>query len=223
MVARLLIVAVVLIGTSAALAAVTDSEVVPARESFAVFPMSIGAWQGARAADFDDAIVAELGVDEYLNVSYRAPGRGVVGLYVGYYMSQRQGDTIHSPANCIPGSGWQPVDSGRMTIAVPSGNAGVAEPADRSVEVSRWLIQKGDEQQLVVYWYQSHGRVVASEYWNKIHLVSDAIRLNRTDAALVRVITPVSSASRRGLAEAEERAISFVQSMFPVLERFLPL
>ena len=220
MVARLFVVAAVLIGTSAALAAVMDSEVVPTRESFAVFPMTLGAWQGARAADFDDAIVAELGVDEYLNVVYRGPSRSVVGLYVGFYMSQRQGDTIHSPANCIPGSGWQPVETGRMTIAVSSGVTG---PPNRNVEVSRWLIQKGDEQQLVLYWYQSHGRVVASEYWNKIHLVADAIRLNRTDAALVRVITPVSSTSSRGLAEAEERAISFVQSMFPALERFLPL
>ena len=221
MVARLVFVATLFIGTSAVLAAVTDSEIVPVRESFDRFPMDIGAWQGARAADFDEAILAELGVDEYVNVTYQATERSVVGLYVGYYTSQRQGDAIHSPANCIPGSGWQPVESGRMTIAVPSGNAGAV--ADRSIEVSRWLIQKGDEQQLVLYWYQSHGRVVASEYWNKIHLVSDAIFLNRTDAALIRVITPVSHTSDRGPADAEAHAIAFVQSMFPVLDRFLPL
>ena len=206
---RLLVVALCFAGTSVVLAHASRSEVVPARQAFATFPMQVEAWQGERAADFDAAVLRELGVDEYLNAIFEDPRNGALGLYVGYYASQRQGDAIHSPANCLPGAGWEPVESGRVTIDV-----------GRPIEVNRWVIQKGEERQLVLYWYQSHGRVVASEYASKVHLVLDAIRLNRTDAALVRVIHPI----RRGesAATAEAAAVSFVRSLFPILNQFLP-
>ena len=211
MVARMLIVALCLGSGSAALASLSHAEFVPIREPFTVFPMEISSWRGERAPAFDEAIVRELGVDEYLHTVYSEPAGAVLGLYVGYYASQRQGDAIHSPANCLPGAGWQPIESGRMTIDV-----------GRPIDVNRWIIQKGDERQLVLYWYQSHGRVVASEYASKVHLVLDAIRLNRTDAALVRVITPIPGGSGAGRESAERTAVSFVRSLFPVLERFLP-
>ena len=112
---------------------------------------------------------------------------GAVGLYVGYHDSQRQGDTIHSPLNCLPGAGWQPLEQGRITVSVR--DHGTARPAP--IEVNRVVIGKGLDRQLVLYWYQSHRRVVASEYWGKVYTVLDAMRYNRTDAAMVRVITPV--------------------------------
>jgi EpsI family protein len=84
------------------------------------------------------------------------------------------------------------------------------------------VIQKGLDRQVVLYWYQSHGRVVASEYWSKIYLVLDSIRLNRSDAALVRVIAPVDEARPNAEIDAERSAISFVQAMFPTLDAFLP-
>lgn len=212
MVARMVIVALCLGCGSAVLTSRSQSELVPIRESFDVFPMEISTWRGERAPDLDEAIVRELGVDEYLNTVYSDPAGATAALYVGYYSSQRQGDAIHSPANCLPGAGWQPVESGRLTIDV-----------GRPIEVNRWVIQKGDQQHFVLYWYQSHGRVVASEYASKGHLVLDAIRLNRTDAALVRVITPIARGSADARAMAERTAASFVRSLFPHLDRYLPL
>ena len=92
----------------------------------------------------------------------------------------------------------------------------------RPIEVNRWIIQKGEERQLVLYWYQSHGRVVASEYASKVHLVLDAVRLNRTDAALVRIIQPIGPATGDSPAAAEAAAVAFARSLFPVLERVIP-
>ena len=136
-----------------------------------------------------------------------------VALYVGYYESQRTGDTIHSPQNCLPGAGWLPVRTSRIDLRVP----GREEP----VTVNSLLIQKGLERQVVLYWYQSHGRVVASDYLSKAYLVYDAARHRRSDAAMVRVISPVgpSDTSDR---ETEARAARFIQAMFPDLERLLP-
>lgn len=222
MVARMIIVALCLGSGSALLASMSHPELVPIREPFTVFPMEISTWRGERAPAFDEAILRELGVDEYLNTIYSDRSGAVLGLYVGYYSSQRQGDAIHSPANCLPGAGWQPIETGRLQVRLPPSGAAAGALQERTVDVNRWVIQKGDERQLVLYWYQSHGRVVASEYASKVHLVFDAIRLNRTDAALVRVITPIPRGSSDASEVAERTAVSFVKSLFPVLERFLP-
>jgi EpsI family protein len=141
---------------------------------------------------------------------YSRPGEGVVHLYVGYYQSQADGNSIHSPKNCLPGAGWQPISSGETQIPVGSGEA---------VKVNRYLIQKGQERQMVLYWYQSHGRVVASEYWAKLYLVMDAIQMNRTDGALVRVISPITDSEVR----AEQQVVDFAKTLLPLLDRHLPL
>lgn len=211
MTARLLVVVFCLLSASAVVATTSRSEVVLPRESFASFPMDMSGWTGTRAPEFPEAILRELGVDDYLHASFKAAATPALGLYIGYYHSQRQGDAIHSPANCLPGAGWQPIESGRLTIDV-----------GRPITVNRWVIQKEEEQQLVLYWYQSHGRVVASEYASKVQLVFDAMRLNRTDAALVRVITPIG-AGENARAAAEQSAAAFVKSLFPHLQRYLPV
>ena len=188
-------------------------EVVPLREPLSQVPLALGAWRGQDHAPFADNIVAVLGVDEYVSRVYRTSAGDVASLYVGYYESQRQGDTIHSPMNCLPGAGWQPIETGTETVAVP----GNSPP----ITVNRVVIQKGLDRQVALYWYQSHGRVVANEYKSKALMVYDAVRLNRSDAALVRVISPVA-ASDEGTAEATRRAVDFVTSLWPSLERHLP-
>ncbi len=40
--------------------------------------------------------------------------------------------------------------------------------------VSEMLIRSGPNYQVVLYWYQNKGRIIASEYWEKIYLVLDA-------------------------------------------------
>jgi len=188
----------------------TVTETVTLREPLAALAMEIGRWNGRAAARYDDRIVAKLGVDEYLTRFYSRPGEGVVHLYVGYYQNQSKGNSIHSPKNCLPGAGWQPIRSDEAQIPVGSGE---------TVKVNRYLIQKGRERQMVLYWYQGHGRVVASEYWAKLYLVLDAIQMNRTDGALVRVISPITDSEVR----AEQQVVDFAKTLLPLLDRHLPL
>ena len=155
-------------------------------------------------------------MDEYLNRVYVAPDGREAGLYIGYYRSQRQGDAIHSPQNCLPGAGWESVKAGTLTIPIERGT-GVAP---RRIEVARYVIQKGLDRALVLYWYQSHGRVIAGDYRAKIFSIIDAVRLNRTDAALVRIVTPILDNETE--TASETRASAFVQSIFPLTGRYLP-
>jgi EpsI family protein len=188
-------------------------EEVPLRTSFATFPMQLGEWRGVPQPPMSEQVAKVLGADDYLTRAYFKPDRAGVGLFIGYWKSQRQGDTIHSPLNCLPGAGWQPVSNTKLTFPDPRAPAGPA------LTVNRVVIQKGLEKQLVLYWYQSHGRIVASEYWGRFYLMADAMRLNRTDGSIVRVIAPVPSGNE---AEAEGTALEFAGLLLPALGSFLP-
>jgi len=214
---RAIILAVTLLCGAAAVVRANRPEQAPPRVSFDQFPSRLGVWNGQQLPPMEDKILAILGVDDYLNRVYYGPDRSVAGLYIGYYKSQRQGDSIHSPQNCLPGAGWEPLESRVMTISTAAAAIGAAD-----IAVNRYVIQKGVDRQLVLYWYQSHGRVVASEYWSKFFLVRDAVRLNRTDAALVRVIVPIASGDDQGEPRAQDQAVDFVKQMFPVLPNYLP-
>ena len=215
---RMIVVAVCLIAASVYVAEASRAEVLPPRQPLASLPMSVGGWTGYREADFTPEILAILGVDDYITRTY-VQDQSPIGLYVGYHTSQRQGDTIHSPLNCLPGAGWQPVDAGRAIIPV-KGAPGAAN-ASTPVEVNRVIIAKGLDRQLVLYWYQSHRRVVAGEYRAKIYTVLDSVRYNRTDAALVRVIVPVAESDLQA-RDAERVGTAFVQDLFPLLGPHLP-
>lgn len=218
MVGRALVVALMLTAGAVYLASASSLEAVPIREPLSALPMRFGDWRGEPAQKLDESILAVLGVDEYVHRVYVTPERALVGLYVAYYESQRQGDRIHSPAYCLPAGGWQPVESSRITIDV--GNA--AATGVRSVEVNRWVIQKGLDRQVALYWYHGRGRVVASEYWNKLYLLGDAMRRNRTDGALVRILSPVAYLDGASIEAADRLAVAFVREIFPMLGRVLP-
>jgi EpsI family protein len=216
MLGRASVLFVCFIAATGVIARASHIEPVPMRTSFAQFPMQIGEWRGTPLPPISDSIMAVLRVDDYVNRVYYAPARYGAGLYIGYYRSQRQGDSIHSPLNCMPGAGWEPVSQRPLSISLP--NAG----ADGDISVNRYVIQKGIDRQLVLYWYQSHGRVVANEYWSKFYLIRDAVRLNRTDAALVRVIVPMPANLDDAESKAEDQAVEFVRAMFPLLSTYLP-
>lgn len=213
-IARAAVLCVMFGATTVVLANARGAETKAARTTFDSFPMAIGGWQATVDPPMEEDILKVLGVDDYLSRIYYRPG-AAVGLYMGYYGSQRQGDTIHSPLNCLPGAGWEPVKEGRLTIANADG-------AGRDITVNRYIVQKGLDRQLVLYWYQSHGRVVASEYWSKAYLINDAIRLNRTDGSLVRVIAPIPVGVQDDGAAAEKLAEEFVRVIFPLLPAYLP-
>jgi EpsI family protein len=133
-----------------------------------------------------------------------------IGLFIAYFPSQRTGDTIHSPKNCLPGAGWTFLQSGRAEL----------DAGKQHLRVGQYVIAKGMERELVLYWYQAHGRAVASEYWAKFYLVADSIRMNRTDGSLVRVITAILPGEDEHSAEA--RAADFVRQFVPTVGRFIP-
>jgi len=212
---RALAVAVLMLVTAAYLAGAARAEPTPIRRSLSELPFSIETWRGTAAPPFSSEVLEQLRVDDYTMRTYSRAGGGVVGLYVGYYATQRQGASIHSPLNCLPGAGWVPTQKSYESVIVPTDKGG-----SRTVQLNRIVIEKGLDRQLVLYWYQSHGRVVASEHWGKMYSVLDAIRINRTDAALVRIVVPVDS--KVGVEEADQRATEFTRALFPLLGNFLP-
>ena len=203
-----------LVGTSLFLSNARKPEAPLERTALAQFPMTVGGWQAVVDPPLDKDILRVLGVDDYLSRAYYR-NKQAIGLYLGFYESQRQGDTIHSPLNCIPGSGWEPISEGRLDIANVDGKG-------RNVRINRYLIQKGLDRQLVLYWYHGRGRVVADEYVSRALLVKDAILTNRTNGSLVRVIVPLSIGDEHNVDQAEELGQNFIRDIFPLLDPYLP-
>jgi EpsI family protein len=218
MIPRALIVAGLLIAGAVYLNSASKTESVAMRQSLSGLPAQIGNWNGEGSTEFDKRTLEVLGVDDYINRQYSDSTNALLGLYIGYYNSQSQGDTIHSPMNCLPGAGWNPIE--KDILSIPVLMKGQLQPAN--IKINRIVIQKNMDRQVVFYWYQSHGRVVASEYWGKIFTVIDAIRTNRTDAALVRVIGPVAGKEEKAKTSAEQKAIDFIKALFPLLDQYIP-
>lgn len=208
---RLVPVLVLLLGAGFFLQSRAHPELEIAREPFDQFPRELNGWRGTDVPIEPEVLEVLRSDDTIVRVFFNQESQPPVDLYMAYFKSQRSGATIHSPQNCLPGAGWSPVESGRLAFADGSG---------RPITVNRYRVAKGFDQRLVFYWYQSRGRVVASEYWAKIYLVADAIQFNRTDGALVRLTTPISR--DESSADAEQRLVLFAQEMMGELPRFIP-
>jgi EpsI family protein len=150
--------------------------------------------------------------------TYFAPDGTAAGLYIGYWETQDRGDAVHSPLNCLPGVGWQPLSRRRLAITADDGGT-----KRSAVEVNRYVVQRGRDRLLILYWYQSHGRVIASEYAAKFFLVADAVRMRRSDTAIVRVVTPIAGADAAAEARAERGGTEVVQHILPILDDYIPL
>jgi EpsI family protein len=177
-----------------------------------VIPLTLAGFRGRDVAIPDDERRVA-GVTTYLARAYTDSGADQgdqhgFTLYIGYYDRQTQGRTIHSPKNCLPGSGWAPLASGRATITTMAG----------SVTVNRYLLQKDNRRALVLYWYQGRGRVAFNEYRVKWDLLRDATLKHRSEEALVRVVVPVTSSAD----SAFDLAADVAQRVIPNLYRALP-
>ena len=157
---------------------------------------------------FENQVVRAIGADEYINRIYLGSSLPVE-LYVGYYKDQRTGDRIHSPKNCLPGSGWEPIHSTRIQIGIEDGVP---------VVVNGVLVAQGAKRDMVLYWYQSHGRIIASEYWAKFWLVADALNHRSADGSIIRIWTSATD----GEAKSQARAVEFARSVYPQVAKFLP-
>jgi len=140
---------------------------------------------------------------------YRGP-EGDANLFIAYFKTQRQGQSPHSPKNCLPGSGYQPSESGRIDVPVAGG----------SININRYVVSRGEDESVVMYWYQSQGRVIADEFAAKFYLIADSIRHHRSDTSLVRVVVPVTEHMTR--EKASQTAIDFVQAAYPAVSAWLP-
>jgi len=208
---RFAVAAVLLASTAIVLEARNGAEIIPIRPPLGSFPRSLEGWNSTDVAIAQDALEV-LGPGDFLLRNYNHPQDGQnISLFIAYFPSQRAGDTIHSPKNCLPGAGWAPVRSERINLNVPG-----HDPFD----VNRYLIAKGDARQLVLYWYWAHDRAVASEYTAKFYLVADAIRMRRTDGALIRLSLPLRPGESE--IEAERMLAAWAGRIVPLLNTYIP-
>jgi EpsI family protein len=186
-------------------------EAIPRSYPLTALPRSLGVWQFVQDGVVDEESRAVLNADDLLDRYYRSPSAaGGVNLFIAAFRSQRNGKAPHSPKNCLPGSGWTPMRSDEFSM-----DAGLAKP----ITVNRYVVAHEEARSLVLYWYQSRDRVVASEYTAKFWVIADAIRLNRTDTALVRIVVPIIDHDEdRATRVAED----FVRTFYGAIRHNLP-
>ena len=188
----------------------SPGEAIQVRQPLSSFPTLLGAWRGQEDTILAPDVLSMLKMSDYLMRRYDDAGGRPIWLYVGYWQSQRKGGDIHSPKNCLPGGGWEPIEASKLSIRVPG--------SDTPISVNRYLIQKDNQMQITIYWFQTQGKVVAGELGAKIELVRNALLRNRTDGALVRLSAPVQG----GIEQTTERLVKYVQILYPMLHEYLP-
>jgi EpsI family protein len=207
MTGRLATLTIVLLAAIAVIRAAAVRDPAAPHRPLARLPLTLGDWRWRRDLPLDAGTVRVLQADDYISRSYVRDAIAV-DLFIGYYATQERG-AMHSPMNCLPAAGWQPMSIGRVRL----GDAGAGP-----IDANRYVIQQGLDKRLVLFWYQSHGRTVASDFASRAYLVLDALRLHRSDGAIVRVITPLTP--RDGAAD--HAAADFVRAMWPALAGHLP-
>ncbi len=207
-------VAVLMLATVGSVAIAQRTETVAQRASLDAFPHHVGDWYG-RGIPLEQEIVDALKMTDYVNVNYAKAGDKMpVNLYAAYYASQRKGEAVHSPRSCIPGGGWRIESVERQ--AVPD----VTRADGQALEVNRVIIAKGPVRQVVYYWFAQRGRNLTNEYLVKWFLFWDGITRNRTDGALVRLVTPVRPNEDTSIAD--KRLVSLLKQIYPKIGRYIP-
>ena len=187
-------------------------EAVPTVAPLSRFPTQAGSWSMYKDIPIEKEVQDVLLADDTLNRIYVRPDNSAAFLFVAFFRTQRSGQAPHSPKNCLPGSGWESIESEPLTIEVPG--------RDKPIETNRYLVARGDEKSVVLYWYQSRNRIIAGEFAAKFWLIADSIKYHRSDCALVKIVVPV----RNGDSTAATReATEFVKAVFPALSKQLPL
>ena len=188
-------------------------DIVPARKAFLNFPLHLGKWQG-RNDYLSQYYLNELKLTDYAIINYAQPeSDSTINFYSAYYQAQRRGVAVHSPKGCMPGDGWQITQFGQLNFPdiIIDGN---------ELNLNRAVIQKGESKQLVYYWFQQRGRTITNEYLAKWYLFYDALTMNRTDGALIRLVTSVGQTE--DIEKADQRLQSFMKELVPRLPAYIP-
>lgn len=209
----LLILAIVMVATAVALQFRSKTETFPPRESLNSLPLQMADWQGIEGG-LDEKTLKVLGHPEYVYRAYSKANepQAEVELLIVYFASQREGQTIHVPDRCLPGNGW---------IATSKEVVPLSRPDNSSFLANRWIgAEAGKPSEIVLYWFQAHGRAEASPFISKYHLLSDSIRMNRSDGALVRLNAVLLSGESP--EEAQARVMKLGSLLFPLLDTYIP-
>jgi exosortase D (VPLPA-CTERM-specific) len=207
------IVSVVLLAATLALAqGVEFREKIPISKALDHFPLQVGEWYGLRGS-IEQKFIDSLDLSDYVIIDYHDEKGRAINLYVAYYESQRKGEAIHSPATCLPGSGWIEDEKGAVSFSLSSDSS-------KKMAVNRTIIQKNNGRQLAYYWFSQQGRVLTNAYQLKFYTFWGALTRQRTDGALVRLLTPVYE--NESISEADTRLQSFAGKIFLLLEDFIP-
>ncbi len=206
----LIVVTVMMLATFAVSKNVEFREKIPAIKSLSSFPLQIGPWAGRRRA-MEQKFIDALDLSDYFIIDYYNNSGQEINFYTAYYESQRKGESIHSPTSCLSGSGWVFKRAGEQTLEI----AGYGR-----ISVNRAFMLKGDYRQLVYYWFPQRGRNLTNAYQLKIYVFWDALTKQRTDGALVRLITPVGEFE--DVKAADKRLQSFMSKALPILDQYIP-
>jgi len=210
---RVAIISVVLTAAIIFLSLLDKGMSVPIKMPLETFPKQIGKWSFLNSTSLPQRVKEKLGVDHYLEYDYISPSGQVVNLYVSYFSSM-EGKGFHSPRNCMPGAGWDVASLEPLVLEIRYSDS-------MPVEINNMILQKGADRQVVLYWYQCRGRIIRSEYWEKIYQVLDSIFNRRTDAAFIRVMAPV--AVKDGDVEYTTQYLAdFTKEIIPILEQYIP-
>jgi exosortase D (VPLPA-CTERM-specific) len=209
---RFLVAVFLMLVAAAGLEAHSQGEIFPPRQPLSALPAEIDGWTSTDET-LDQPTLDILGPGEFLLRDYQDPANRQpwVNLFVAYFPSQKMGDTIHSPNHCLPGAGWTPISK---QVVYLKGADGTSFPANRYV-----ITQAGDRQ-LVLFWFQAHGRAVASQYQAKYYLIADSIHMRRSDGALVRLMTPMLPGESPNAAQA--RIMQLGDPIIPLLDNYIP-
>jgi len=204
-------------------AVASRSEVVPNVGPLSSFPRAAGRWTMWRDFPLDAETQDVLKADDVLNRFYLDPTRTnrcttnsgnpdpCLNLFIAFFKTQRYGQAPHSPKNCLPGAGWEQVSSERPAIEVPG--------EDHPIVINNFITEHGEDKSVSLYWYQSHQRIIASEFSSKFWSIVDSIRYDRSDMAIVRVTIPVVAGNTDA---AVQTGYAFIRAIFPSLLHQLP-
>lgn len=235
----ILVIIVLLLGTGASFY-LSSPETTLSRKRLSEFPKVLGDWTMVSDQQIDERSMRVLQVDDYFVRNYRNSRGEIIGLYIGYWKLQREGKGIHSPRQCLPGVGWVPVDTSVCELRVSTlsssdstfkiKNSQLSSSSDSTLNiqnsksnsttvfVNKYVMGKGLDRQLYLFWYQGRKRIYASEYWNRIYLIWDAVTRRRTDGALIRV----NSVVRDSPDESLKAQTGFIELFVPVLKEYIP-
>ena len=203
---------ILLLAQATLIGVLAPAEKVPLGRPLNAIPRELNGWHMSAEGVVEPEIMEFLKADDTLNRTYIDPAAGVAAnLFIAFFKSQRAGVTPHSPKVCLPGNGWVPAESTTIDIPIPG--------RSEAIHVNRYIVAKGDDRSLIIYWYQTPYRVIADEFVAKFYTIVDGLRYHRSDTTLVRVIVPIV----KGEDPAEKEAVRFIQGIYRPVSEFLPI